>query len=175
MEEKCVLKPHFWFSFPKRAPSQKNFKYEEIPQIIHFLFLPPCLIDNSIRYFPVSSSLQQSGHCPWDLAKVFDITNSKGNVLTAPLIRQQRFIVIKQTLRAKLLLSAQATCSAWRAGHWKGKVPAKPRIGSAEREHSDLEFGIWRQGELDLSQESETYDKLLNILKSYMLSTLPGT
>lgn len=26
MEEKCALKPHFWFSFPKRAPSQNKLQ-----------------------------------------------------------------------------------------------------------------------------------------------------
>jgi hypothetical protein len=51
-----------------------------------------------------SSFLQQSDHCPQDLAKASDISNSEKNVLTALLIQQQRHIVIKQTFQAKPLL-----------------------------------------------------------------------
>lgn len=95
------------------------------------------------------------------------------NVLTAPLIQQQKFIVIKQTLRAKLLLPAQATCSAWRTGHWKGHVPARPRIGSAERAQW---FEVWDLETGRTGFESRIWvNKLFNILKLYMLSTLSGT
>lgn len=39
----------FGFLSPKEHPARMNFKYEEIPQRMCFLFLPPSLIENSIH------------------------------------------------------------------------------------------------------------------------------
>lgn len=39
----------FGFLSPKEHPARMNVKYEERPQRMCFLFLPPCLIENSIH------------------------------------------------------------------------------------------------------------------------------
>jgi hypothetical protein len=116
------------FLSPKEHPVKMNFKCEEIPQIMHFLFLPPCLIENTIHCCFSKFLPQQSGHCPRDLARAFDIGNSKGAVLTAPLIHQQRFIVMKQTFKVRPLPLPQAHLLGSEAGGWKDHVPARPRI-----------------------------------------------
>lgn len=165
MEGKCVLKPHFWFSFPKRAPSQDELWLWRNTTNNAFSVLTT-MYWKLHSLFPSWFPLQQSGHCPWDLARASDITNSKGNVLTVPLIRQQRVIVIKETLRAKLwpLPQAHLLClERWRAG---GRTKCRHHQGLAlQWECGNLEFGTWRQGELGLSQnsltESVTCDQLI--------------
>lgn len=139
MEGKCVLKPHFWFSFPKRAPSQDELWIWKNTQIMHFLFFPPH-IENSIHCSPVSSP-STIRPLSLRLGKGLWHNHSKGNVLTVPLIRQQRVIVIKETLRAKLwpLPQAHLLCLEHRPGDGKDRVPAQQ--GLAVRAQ-----GIWSLG-----------------------------
>lgn len=98
--------------FPSNRSGRMHFQCEEIPQIMHFLFLPPHRIENTIHcssnpFLPLTIRPLSSR-----LGTGFDITDSKGNVLTALLIRQQRFIVITLTLEAKHSSFPAPTCPA---------------------------------------------------------------
>lgn len=83
------------FLSPKEHQARMNFKYEEIPQIMCVLFLPPGRIENSIHCSSGAFLPSTIGPLSLRLGKAFDRTNSRGNVLTAPLILQQSFIVNK--------------------------------------------------------------------------------
>ena len=78
------------FLSPREHRARMNFKHEEIPQRMCVLFFPPRLVENSIHCSSFNS--QATVPATW---QGLDSANSKGNVLTALLMLQPRFIVNK--------------------------------------------------------------------------------
>lgn len=163
----------FGFLSPKECPARKNFKYEKIPQIMHFLFLHPCLLENSVhcssgKFLPstIRPLSLRLGKGLWHNQQQGKCFNSSVNTATE-----------LYCYRTDTWCKAAAASTAPPA---RLRGPRRPWAKSPQgrglalwqqsRGRGARRFGVWRQWELDSSQESLTESvtcgKLFNIFKA---------
>lgn len=137
-----------------------NFKYEEIPQITRVLFLPPCLIENSIHCSsskflsptirPLSLRL---GKGLWHKQRQGKCFNSSVNTATEVYCYQADTWCKAAAASPGHLLCVE-DLPADRPSPSKAESQLRGRSRAAKRRW--LEFGAWRQWELGLSEDSLT-------------------
>lgn len=162
----------------KEHPARMNFKCEETPQIMHFLFLPPRCIENTVhcssgKFLPstIRPLSPRLGKCFWHNQQQGECFNSSVNTAT-------EVYCCQTDTRRKTLLLPQAHLPGL-GPHRKSQIPTRMRNSPGSRagtaEHRDWSLGFSVTEKWILSQNPWAVANCLIFWKPPVLSTLPST
>lgn len=133
----------FGFLSTKEHPAKTNFKNEEITQIIHFLFLPPCLIENSIGCFAVSSSPSTIRLLSLRLGKGLWHSQQQGKCFNSPVNSTTEVYCYRTDTEGKAAAACTGHLLCLEDQPLEAPSPSKAQDWlSREREHSNLDWDL---------------------------------